>query len=188
MEHQVFYISGLGDNYDRFRQVGMNIWRLFGVQATLIPITWFDGGSLEQKCALIIEQIKTAESNSQKVTLVGESAGASLALLVAHSQPGVNHVLTLCGVAQPDTPISRSLRARAPALSSAVKQLAKLTRRTDLQQTSVRALVDTTVQKRYTIASHARQRVIWSIGHLVTIALCLTLLAPYMAHLVKDKS
>src|SRR3546814_5836495 len=55
----------------------------------------------------------------ERIVLVGESAGASLALHTAAVDTRVSKVITLCGVAVPTTPVSARLRRKAPALDQA---------------------------------------------------------------------
>jgi len=111
------------------------------------------------------------------VVLVGESAGATLALHAAARHPDLRRVITLCGVARRNTPIAARLRRKAPALDTAV---ATLPEQFVAPVVSLRAAVDHVVGARYSSAVGAETRVIWSIGHLLTISLCLTLLSPYL--------
>lgn len=136
---------------------------------------------MESKLDRITAAINQVPDNS-RIVLIGESAGASLALHVAANDPRVARVITLCGVASPDTPVSGYLRRRAPALSEAVDSLNESY---DTDVHSVRAIVDGVVAKRYSVVRGANEHVIWSIGHLTTIALCLTVLAPIISAIAK---
>ena len=176
----ILYIPGLGDGYDGFRRSALRLWSLLGVKAELVSLTWYDGGSFDKKYALIQASIDTASKDNARIIVIGESAGASLALIAAERNAAVAHVMTLCGVTQPNTPIAQSLRRRAPALDEAVGRLSQHDQRPSLQRTSLRAFIDSTVGKRYSIASGADERIVWSVGHLLTIVLCLTVFSPYM--------
>lgn len=179
MPTHIIYIPGLGDRYDGFRRFAIKFWSLFGVTAEHVPITWFDGKDFEQKMQIIEIAVKRAKG--KRVVLVGESAGATLALH-ASTRYSVARVITLCGVSQPKTPVSNYLRRRAPALSQAVNSL-PTSFSTDVQ--SVRAFLDGTVGKRWSKTDQATVHTIWSIGHLPTIVACLTFLAPLMVTVAK---
>jgi pimeloyl-ACP methyl ester carboxylesterase len=144
-----------------------------------VPITWYDGGPLEQKTELVAAAIDRA--HGKRVVIIGESAGATLALHAA-SHPAVVRVITLCGVTRPDTPVSNYLRRRAPALDTAVRTLPKSF---DTDVHSIRAVADGVVNKRYSVAPGAKAHVMWTVGHLMTIALSLTCLAPIVAAIAK---
>lgn len=178
----IIYIPGLGDYYDGFRRLSLRCWRLWGVTTEHVPITWYDGGDLESKIMLVQDAVTKAKREDVKIVLIGESAGASLALHMAARDAGVEKVITLCGVTRRSTPISQHLRKRAPALHAAVQTIPD---KLQIPIDSVRAVVDGTVGKRYSVAVGAKAHVIWSVGHLTTIALCLTLLAPLMASIAK---
>lgn len=119
-----------------------------------------------------------------RIVLVGESAGATLVLHTAVNDKRVARVITLCGVARPDTPISAMLRRKVPALDQAVNTLPE---HFDVDIHSVRAAVDNVVRHRYSSVIGSKRHVIWSVGHLITIVLCLTVLAPYMVHIAKQQ-
>lgn len=183
MQTQIIYIPGLGDRYDGFRVWALRSWSLWGVRTAHVPIKWYDGGSMDSKLARITTAIDNTAPD-RRIVLIGESAGASLALQAGESDPRVTRVITLCGVARPDTPVSSYLRRRAPALNEAVNTLNDSY---NIDVHSVRAAVDGVVGKRYSVVKGATTHVIWSIGHLTTIALCLTIYAPIISAIAKSK-
>jgi pimeloyl-ACP methyl ester carboxylesterase len=181
MSTHIIYVPGLGDANDRLRAAALSVWWLWGTPATLIPITWDDGQDMDQKMALIQRAIDKIPKG-KRIVLIGESAGATLALHTAAIDQRVAKVITLCGVARPDTPVSARLRQKAPALDQAVNTLPE---HFDVEVQSVRAAIDNVIGSKYSSVAGSKRHVIWSIGHLFTITLCLTLLAPYMAHIAK---
>lgn len=178
----ILYLPGLGDRNDGFRQFCLSSWKLWGVTTELVPSVWYDGRDLAEKSERAIRAIKEAENRGQKVVLIGESAGGALALNVA-AKTNVHRVITLCGVATGNTPISPYIRKRAPALDEAVKKIDSL--QINAPIVSLRGILDTTVGKRYSTARGARPYVIAAFGHLMTIVFCLTIYAPYVIRLVK---
>ena len=182
MKTNVIYIPGLGDHYDSFRRFALRFWKLYGVTTVPITITWYDKGSLIDKMALVQDAIDTVPADS-RIVLLGESAGAALALHVAQSTPRVNRVITLCGVASRNNPIASSMRKKVPALDEAVRSLPS---RPIDDIHSFRAWRDGVVHSRYSTAEGATQHVLPVIGHLATIAGALTVLAPYIAAIAKN--
>lgn len=180
MRPVILYIPGLGDGYDRFRRLSLGMWRLFGVDARLVPITWYDGGDFDAKYALVETAIRNVRAQNRPVVLVGESAGATLVLHAAARHPDLKRVVTLCGVATPTTPIAARLRRKAPALDTAVTTLPA---QFAAPVVSLRAAVDHVVGSRYSSAAGAETQVVWSVGHLLTISLCLTVYSPYLVRL-----
>lgn len=179
MSTHVIYIPGLGDRYDGFRKWAISFWRLWGVSAEHVAITWYDGKDFEQKMQLVTDAIEKAKG--KRIVLIGESAGATLALHTSTRQ-SIARVITLCGVSQPKTPIADYLRRKAPALSQAVDSL-PTSFITDIH--SVRAFVDGTVGPKWSKTNNATVHTVWTIGHLTTIATCLTVLAPLMVTIAK---
>lgn len=177
----IIYIPGIGDQYGRFRSLALATWRLWGVRTKHQAITWYDGEGMAAKMLLIQKALDAAPKNAF-IVLIGESAGATLALHTAAGDKRVGRVITLCGVARPDTPIAATLRRKAPALHEAVTTLPNTF---DVDVHSVRAKIDPVVGERYSSTTDATRHVIWMIGHLTTIVLCLTVLAPYMSAIAK---
>lgn len=180
MATHIIYIPGLGDRYDGFRRFALMFWRFWGVSVEYVPVTWYDGGDFEQKIKYVDDAIKRA--GDKRVALVGESAGATLALHASIRYKNIGRVITLCGVSQPGTPISSYLRRRAPALNTAVSTLPQ---KFDVDVHSMRGLVDTTVGRRWSKTNQATVHTIWVVGHRATIITCLTLLAPLMVAIAK---
>ena len=183
MRTYIIYIPGLGDRYAGFRATVLKWWNLWGVTAIHVPVIWFDGGSLESKLQKVRAAIDTVPANS-RIVLVGESAGATLALHSAAENSRVSGVITLCGVARPDTPVSGYLRRKAPALGHGVDSL---TEGYGGEIHSVRAFIDGVVAKKFSVVKGSREHVIPSIGHISTIALCLTFLAPYIIRIATKR-
>lgn len=174
----VLYIPGLGDSYDTGRRFALKFWRLYGVHAVLIPMRWAHEDSYDDKYTRIIDAIKTAETNGEKVVLVGESAGGSMALNVFADIPSVERVITICGVNSPDIEIAPSLQRRNPAFVESVKNLTGSLSSIDVRKiTTLYAIYDESVAKVYTRVPGAVARRLPGIGHLLTIALTLTIFA-----------
>ena len=79
MRTSIVYIPGLGSRYNSVRMFALKFWAVYGVSTTLIPLDWYDGDTIEGKLSKVQDAINQAGKRS-RVVVVGESAGATLAL------------------------------------------------------------------------------------------------------------
>ena len=124
MKHYIIYIPGLGDHNDGIRRFFLRFWRLYGVRTQLVPMQWYDGESYQTKYSQITAAITTAEEQGYNVSLVGESAGASMAMNVFARDDSLYRFVSLCGVNNFHTSISPRILARSPAFKESLSYLA----------------------------------------------------------------
>ncbi|MBC7943493.1 hypothetical protein H7X68_03290 [Candidatus Saccharibacteria bacterium] len=188
MKHHVIYIPGLGDDYDGVRRRALKGWRLWGVKTELVSMRWYDGRPYAEKYQRVIESVKRAEDKGYVVSLVGESAGGSMAINVAAQVPTIHKLITVCGVNSPAIKVSPHTLRKAPAfgesISLLVDSLPKIIARTHV----VRAWYDPVVYAEHTYIKGATNHLIYNIGHLSTVVLCLTILSGYVVSLIKRSS
>ena len=168
----ILYIPGLGRGYDWFRKLCLTVWRLCGVKVAFVPVNWEDGEGFAAKQRLIESFIP----ENQSVIVIGESAGGAAALAVAANDDSpsgaVKKVVTLCGVARPNAPISARLQRDVPALKQARDQITTLD---NVTTSSIVSLYDPIVHSHNDRAAGARVHTLPSIGHLPTIIAALTI-------------
>ncbi|HET6746768.1 MAG TPA: hypothetical protein VFH06_01530 [Candidatus Saccharimonadales bacterium] len=186
--HLVLYIPGLGDHYDNGRSLLLKGWRLWGVEARLVPIKWYEKGNYQNKRALVYAAVQEAKRQGYLITLIGESAGASLALNTASEFPqAIKKVIVIAGVNSSQLPISPHYTMLAPAFAESAGRVSQSVRIMDPAKIhTVRGLLDHVVSPRFNDIEGAKKHVIFSVGHFWTIVLCLTLLSGFIAHLVKQ--
>jgi hypothetical protein len=178
MKHLVIYIPGLGDHYDVVRRFFLFFWRIYGVKTQLVSMQWYDGRPYEEKYERVEAAIENAQAEGYLVSLIGESAGASMAMNVFARRDSLHRMISLCGVNNYNTPISPRILKRGPAFKSSVELL------NDSQTTalasraarvvSVTALRDLVVSVEKNRMPGVRHVTVWSLGHLTTILLCLS--------------
>ena len=173
----IIYIPGLGDFYGPARKFFFIFWASTRYHRTVecIDVDWEGEPELPPKLRRIEAAIKIAETQGKEVVLIGESAGAVLALLTYASHPRLKRVVTLCGVSSPDIPLGPGVIKRASALPRAIERLKK----TRLPKTpgvmhSFRAYFDPVIAKEFSIAQGATEHVVPSSGHMPTILFCLS--------------
>lgn len=180
MKHYIVYIPGLGDNYDGLRRFLLFFWRIYGVKVEHVPVKWYDGKSYEDKYERANAAIRNAQALGYKVSVIGESAGGSMAMNVFARNEKLHRLVSLCGVNSYTTPISPRIFQRGPAFKESVSVLnasqADAIKRVQ-QITSITALYDETVPIKSNMIPGARHVTIWSVGHLITIVLSLSILS-----------
>jgi pimeloyl-ACP methyl ester carboxylesterase len=187
MKRLALYIPGLGDHYDAGRSLALKGWKLWGVEARLLPIKWYDGGTYEQKLHLLVEALHEAIGQGYTVTLVGESAGASLALNAAAEVPDVARIVLIAGVNGSKLPISPHLQRRSPSFAESTRRIDTSLSRIDTRKIhTIRALADSVVSPRYNTISGATPHVFLSVGHITTIALCLSVFSFFVTRIIKQ--
>lgn len=186
MRRRVLYIPGLGDDYDAGRRLALRLWRIYGVRAELIPMRWAHEATYEAKYNRVLAAIKAAETRGEEVVLIGESAGGSMALNVFADRPSVEKVITICGVNSPHISIAPRLKHRNPAFAESVSRLAVAIPKIDVTKLSILyALYDESVAPQYTRIPAATLKRVPGVGHLLTIALLLTICAVIPTSIVK---
>lgn len=168
------YIPGLGDRMDPLRRIALLRWKSKNTRATLVPMRWSNASETYEhkykRLKTIIEQSKAG-----RVVLVGESAGASMALLAfARLQESAQNVITVCGYNHGSADIHEHHRRNSPAFFAAVKVTEKLidTLSSPLRKrvTTVYSTKDTVVEPHHTKIRGAKKIELYSQGHLQTIA------------------
>lgn len=184
--YHCIYIPGLGDGYDGLRRSGLALWQLWGVTTELVPMQWYGGGGFNQRYDAVIAAIDRAQLRGDKVVIIGESAGASMAINVTAHCPGVERLVTICGITNSRAEVSSVIRKRSPSFNEAIGLVDSSLDMLPLEMVcSVRAAVDAVVPKKTSVIPGARQGVVWSVGHLFTVALCLSVCSGYIIHLMR---
>jgi len=186
----IIYIPGLGDSYDSLRSRALKAWPyLYKISTELVPMSWSSEPELQPKLQRVEAAIRRAEVDGNKVVLIGESAGAAIALKVYADGADLHKLITICGVANPKIRIGESFAHRAPALPKVVDDLrmTNLPKNTNVLH-SYRAVYDEVISASNTIAPGARVHTLWSLGHLITITFCLTIFSLLIVRTVKHSS
>lgn len=99
MSVAVIYIPGLGDGYDRARQLAVRYWNSDAVTVCFVAMKWSrKTESFEQKYERIMEVARVARQTNEKIVLVGESAGGAMALYtLRQAGSAIDYVVTVCG-------------------------------------------------------------------------------------------
>lgn len=184
----IIYLSGFGSNYDPYRLRLLRHWKFRGVTVELVPLRWEGNETFEQKIARVDQAMDRAAG--KRIVLLGESAGGSMAVhMYARRPDDFYKVMTICGKnAQPET-VSDTYYRRSPAFRTSMEQLNEsirlLTKKQRQRFVSIYALHDAVVPARETFIADCKRVRLWSVGHLATIFLALTLYCPTVVRQAK---
>ncbi len=188
--HSVIYIPGIGDTKTTFQEIAAKSWKFWGVKPHTFPMRWADGKPFEPKFQSLLAYIDDLLAKGHLVSLVGASAGASVALNAFAARPQIHGVVCISGKVNRPEAIGAWYHRNAPSFVESAHQSQKSLTNLSPQQrsriTSRYALVDVIVPKRDSHIPGAQNKTVLSIGHSPTIALQLTLGAPNHLRFLKN--
>lgn len=184
----IIYIPGLGDRYDPIRRTCLRLWRFYGVRVTMVPMRWTSSETYPDKRARV-EEIMHLHAG-EKVLLMGESAGGSMALATYAKHTDVlAGLVTLCGKNTHPDNVSPGIYRRNPAFRDSMLQAeaaaAQLPRAERGNFVSVVPWYDPVVPVSDTMLPDCQKVTLPAVGHLVSILCMLTVFAPIIVHRMK---
>ncbi len=176
----VLFIPGLGDGKVRGENLAIKLlapWRLDG---EYFPIYWHKKEDFKTRIAELSKRIAELNSEGRRVVLVGYSAGASAAInALSANKEKVSRIILICGKIQNLDKINDSYFKLNPKFGGSVELLKKSLPDLDAEQRakvlSIRPIFDETVPVKDTIIQGAKNKRVFMVGHVPTIAYCLSL-------------
>lgn len=111
MAHHIIYVPGIGDHKTYGQNIGIQIWRLFGLRPHYFPLGWSTKEGFDAKLARLLKQIDRLFEQGHTVSLVGVSAGASAVLTAYNERPKIARVVCIVGkIQRPETIKSSTYR------------------------------------------------------------------------------
>jgi pimeloyl-ACP methyl ester carboxylesterase len=184
----IIYTPGLGDRYDPARRACLKLWRLYGARVTMVPMRWRSDETYADKRARV-ETLLGSESD-EKVVLMGESAGGSVALaLYAQYADSVAGAMTLCGKNTRSDNVASYLYTRNPAFRDSMRRAESvvdgLSQKQRQKFVSVVPWYDPTVPVQQTLIPGCQKMSLPAVGHLLSILAMLTIYAPLIVYRAK---
>jgi pimeloyl-ACP methyl ester carboxylesterase len=178
--HHIIYIPGLGDTKTRGQELAVRLWRTYGIIGHCHAVIWSNGESFEDKLNSVLQDIDEHLAAGHIVSLMGASAGASMALhAYAARKDKINGVVLVCGELTDAKKINPSFFEKNPAFQASMERLPEtlaLLAPEDRQRImSLHPLYDETVNIKDTYLDGARMYTSISFGHAFTIGLTLTI-------------
>jgi hypothetical protein len=189
-QHHIIYVPGLGDPRYRLQGWSIKLWRLYGVRAHYFPLIWGDGQAFELKFHRLLDKIDELSEQGHAISLAGISAGASAALNAYAERKGkISGVVCICGKINNPQTMYPSVFRKNPAFKDSLMRLPRslqlLNSRNRARIMSIHPLSDHIVPPPDTIIPGAKEKTVFSAGHIFTIATQITFGAPSFIHFLK---
>lgn len=178
---QLLYIPGLGDDTVTQRQFRYIAWwgKLHHADVTCFDPKWHDIESYTNKWQRLDDMLR--ELPHDELTIIGVSAGGSLAMRALEMYPNTKRVITVCAKLQGAQSIGTNYRLRAPALHDAVRVSEKIILSGKLPSQKIvtyRSLYDPIVPLKDSVVPGAKKKRLIVIGHALAIVMYLALYLP----------
>ena len=184
----IIYLPGFGDGYDIGRRTALWGWRIWGVTTQYIPMRWNSNESYSEKYARIDQAITAAAG--RRIVIIGESASGTMALAAyAKRRRDLYKVMTISG--KNNNPASVAPRlyrqhvAFREALATAEAATNQLSSEDHHDFIAFYPLYDEVIPPKEAVIPDCQLVRLFSAGHLLTIALALTLYSGYIVRIAK---
>ena len=188
----VIYIPGIGDANPTSQIWAVSKWKYWGVDSELLQMNWHDNEPWPKKLDKITARIDRLKSESKLVALVGASAGASAAInAYAARKDDVIGLVTIAGKINNPQSIGPRYRQNNPAFVESAyqcEQSLKKLNEADLKKVLCRyAVFDEVIARQDSVIQGAKNQMIPTLGHAITIAIQITLGAPSFIRFLKKQ-
>ena len=188
----VIYIPGIGDTNPATQRKAVKTWAWWGVEAELFQMNWQDDTKWAVKFQRLLDRIDEISSKGQPVALVGASAGASACInAYAARKKEIVGIVSISGKINNPQDIGPRYRTNNPSFVESAyaceQSLNKLNESDRSHILSRYAIFDAIVLRRDSKVLGAHNRTVPSLGHLITIALQITIGAPSFIRFLKKQ-
>jgi len=193
-KHAIIYITGLGDHHPTLQSLAIKGWNIFrGISPELFQNNWSDKRSFQEKRDRLLARIDELAGQGYIVSLVGTSAGASMALTAfALRKKDISGVVCICGKINRPESVSKAYYAANPAFKESMYQLGdrlkELNARDKRKIVSIHPLYDQTVPVKDTYIEGVKSSRIPTVFHVPSIALCLTIFSFVVVSFLKKQA
>lgn len=193
LKHVIIYITGLGDHNPVAQEKAIKAWCFFGeIDVELFQNNWADKKPFSEKLERLLSRIDQLNRDDYTVSLVGVSAGASMALTAfSLRKEKINGVVSLCGKINNARSVSRAYYNQNPAFHTSLHRLkdrlSTLNSEDKEKIFSIYPLFDQTVPVRDMKIAGVRSRTIPTILHIPSIALGITVFSWIIIDFLKKR-
>lgn len=189
----VLYIPGVGDDNPAGQRWLIMLWRLWGVHAELVPMRWSSTEPWEQKRARLLALVDQRIAEYGTVSIVAASAGSAAALWVFEQRKQqIAGCVTIAGKIVRANTIGPNYSGKNVALVDAVKDSERAVAAlsgSELERVQSRyALFDGVVDRADSKVPGMQNHVVFSFGHVVTIASQLLVGAPFFVRFLRKQA
>lgn len=191
--HHIIYIAGLNDHRKGY-ELFINSWSLYGIIPHVYRVGWHDGESFKPKLKRLVSFVNSLLDKGNTVSLVGASAGGSVALNALIEQPKINAVVNLCGRLRAGKNVSPSLSVASKNSSSFRESVRlfesrepKMTKHLRQKVLTLTPIWDEVVPKPTVFLNGATNKTLPSIEHMLSGFLGMTIFSPMIMSFIKNK-
>lgn len=182
-KHYLVIIPGLGDNDKKFNFVVRNWEKEYKIIPHIHLMPWKDKRSFTPKLKRLLLLIDNLYKNGNEVSLLGTSAGGSAVInAFCKRKNKISKVINVCGRLREGKNVFPTLRQAAmtsPSFEESVllceANLEKLSKKDKSKIMTIKPLFDEVVPGSTVAISGANNAVIFSVEHIVSIVLAVTL-------------
>ncbi len=192
-KHHIIYIPGLSDQRKSYELV-VNRWSLYGIIPHVYRVGWNDEESFKPKLKRLISFINGFLDKGDIVSLIGASAGGSVALNALIEQPKINAVVNLCGRLRAGKNVFPTLKVASKNSSSFRESVMLFESREPKMTKSLRQKVltltpiwDEIVPKPTVFLNGATNKILPSAEHMISGFLGMTIFSTMIMIFVKNK-
>ncbi len=191
--HIIIYITGLGDKNVWLQKITIRWWQIFGIKTQLFQVKWSNTEPYPEKLERLLALINSYNTQKYKISLVGTSAGASLAIAAFSKRKDViSGVVCICGKLRNPQTVQAHYYKQNPAFRGAMSRLESSLKTLDNEEKgrilSIHPLYDQTVVVSDTRIDGANHKTIPSFYHVPSIALALTIFSPIIVFFLKRQA
>lgn len=192
-KHHIIYLPGFGDPRSLEKTAVEKLWRIFGVTAHHHTLYWHDDVSFDVKLEAVLKQIDELKAAGHTVSLVGTSAGASVAIDAFAKRPDkISGVVCICGKLRNSEKIGETYYKKYPAFRGSIdllyKGLDSLGKANRQRIMSIRPIFDEIVPVKDTCIDNAKSKLIPVVGHLLGITYSITFGARAITKFLKSQA
>lgn len=184
----IIYVPGFGDRYDVIRRPLFNCWRIYGITTEFVPMNWRSAESYTDKLARIDGAIDRAKG--KRIVLIGESAGGSMVVAMhAKRYRELHQSTTISGKNRHGATVAPRFYRQYVAFRDAMGAADTATSNFDDEAlrkfVSFYPLLDGVIPIQDASLPGARIIRLYSVGHLFTILVALTIFSGYIVRVVR---
>jgi pimeloyl-ACP methyl ester carboxylesterase len=196
MAHHVIYLPGVSDHTNGQTQVkALEKWRKYGIEPHFIQINWYDNETFANKLSRVVQVIDKLSLSGQTVSLMGASAGASMALNVYATykhKDKISCMVLVCGKINNPQTLGINYKSKNPALLESVTSSAKAARNLAAADKAkiitINPIFDGTVAVADSRIEGVENKTLISFLHPASIYLSLTLYKKISINFIKSRS
>jgi hypothetical protein len=183
MSHCIIYFPGVGDDKNGgIQQEAIEKWQKFGLVPYYLPMNWHGSEPYKARLQKILKLIDKLLREGNQVSLVGASAGASMAMNVYGARKEINRPETLGDNYKSKNP------SLLPCVKGSARVAAELTKEDKKKMLTIFSFFDGTVSKADAKITGVKNKTLPVILHPVCIYVSLTLFRRISINFIKSKS